>query len=258
MPNFFADLWSQRSLLSLITINDVKVRYKNSVLGFFWTFLEPILMLAVLYFVFTTIMRSEIENYPVYLFIGLIIWYMFSRATTMGLSSLVAKADILQKIYFRREIVVIAASLTSFIMMGFEFGAFGFYLGILQYVPPPTALLLPLVVVDLLILCIGISFILSILNVYFRDIQFVWQVVLQAGFFLSPILYSLEMFPESVRAILQINPLVSILDSAHVLVLDNKLPPTNTVLYMVVSTGVIFVVGYCVFRYKSRRVVEAL
>lgn len=258
MANIFSEIWDRRELLMLLTINDVKIRYRNSVLGFLWTFLEPLLMLAVLYFVFTTIIRSEIENYPIYLFLGLIIWYMFSRATTMGLSSLTDKSNIIQKVYFRREIVVISSSLTSFVMMGFEFGAFVFFLVVLQFMPPLTALLLPLILLDLLVLCIGISLMLSVLNVYFRDIKFIWQVVLQAGFFLSPIIYTLDMFPENIKNILQLNPLVPILDSAHVLVLNNQLPSLDTTVYMITSTLFFLIVGYVLFRLKDKRIAEAL
>lgn len=258
MHNIFSDIWNRRNLLILLTINDVKIRYRNSVLGFFWTFLEPLLMLAVLYVVFTTIMKSGIPNYTVYLFLGLIIWYMFSRATSMGLSSLTDKANIIQKIYFRREIIVISSSLTSAIMMVFEFGAFIFYAIILQFKPPLTALLLPLILLDLLVLSIGISFILSVLNVYFRDIRFIWQVVLQAGFFLSPVIYAINTFPENMRNILQLNPLVPILDSAHALVLNNQLPSFHTTAYMIISTLFFLIVGYVIFRLKEKKIAEAL
>lgn len=258
MANIFREIWEKRSLLSLFTINDVKIRYRNSALGFLWTFLEPLLMLGVLYFVFTNILRSEIENYPIFLFLGLIIWYMFSRATMMGLASLSDKSGIIQNVYFRREIVVVSSSLTSFIMMVFEFAAFGAFVVILQFIPPITIIFLPLILLDLLVLCIGISFILSILNVYFKDIKFIWQVLLQAGFFLSPILYTLDMFPEYIKNILEISPLVPILDSAHSVVMYNELPPIETTLYMIGSTLFFLVLGYIIFRIKEKHIAEVL
>ena len=124
MSNLLTEIWQRRSLVILFALNDVKLRYRNSVLGFLWTFLEPLLMLSVLYFVFTNIIKSDIENYPLYLLLGLIVWYMFSRATTMGLSSLLDRSSIIQKVYFRREIVVVSSCLTALIMMTFEFAAF--------------------------------------------------------------------------------------------------------------------------------------
>lgn len=254
--NFFVELWQRRSLLSLFALNDVKLRYRNSVLGFLWTFLEPLLMLSVLYFVFTNIIKNTVENYPLYLLLGLIIWYMFSRATSGGLTSLLDKSGIIQKVYFRREIVVISSCLSAFIMMAFEFGAFAVFVISFQFVPPVTIFLLPLVLVDLFVLCIGISFILSILNVYFRDIRFIWQVALQAGFFLSPIFYKLDTFPEQIRWILNLNPIVTILDSSRDLALYGTLPSIGSIIYLVVTTSIIFITGYLFFKGKQKTIVE--
>ena len=258
MSNLLTEIWQRRSLVILFALNDVKLRYRNSVLGFLWTFLEPLLMLSVLYFVFTNIIKSDIENYPLYLLLGLIVWYMFSRATTMGLSSLLDRSSIIQKVYFRREIVVVSSCLTALIMMTFEFAAFMVFAVVLQFIPPLTAILLPFLLIDLFILSLGISLLLSVLNVYFRDIRFIWQVLLQAGFFLSPIIYKLDMFPENIRKILEINPLVPILDVTHNLVLYGSLPTINSAGYIIGCTVILFVIGLVVFKIKSKRLVEEL
>jgi len=258
MSNFFQEMWNRRSLIGLLAFNDVKLRYRNSVLGFLWSFLEPLLMLTVLYFVFTNIFKSDIENYPLYLLLGLIIWYMYSRATTMGLSSLTDRAGLLQKIHLRREIITISSCLTAFIMMGFEFGAFAVFVIVFQFIPPITIILLPLILLDLFILTVGISLVLSVLNVYFRDIRFIWQVIIQAGFFLSPIFYKLDIFPENIRAILSLSPFVHVLDISHELVLYGNLPPLDSVAYVISFTIAIFIVGYAVFRFKDKKLVEEL
>ena len=256
--NLLKEMWERRSLIVLFAITDVKLRYRNSVLGFLWTFLEPLFMLTILYFIFTNIIKSDIENYALYLLLGLIIWYMFNRATTMGLTSLVDRSSIIQKIYFRRELIVISSCLTAFIMMIFEFAAFGVFAVVLQFVPSVTALLLPLILIDVFLLSLGISFFLSAMNVYFRDIKFIWQVILQAGFFLSPILYQLKMFPENVRWILELNPMVPILNTAHDAVLYGSLPSSNTVIQIIISTTIVLIIGYTVFRIKDKRLVEEL
>jgi len=258
MSNFIQEMWNRRSLIGLLAFNDVKLRYRNSVLGFLWSFLEPLLMLTVLYFVFTNIFKSDIENYPLYLLLGLIIWYMYSRATTMGLSSLTDRAGLIQKIHLRKEIITISSCLTAFIMMGFEFGAFAVFVIVFQFIPPITIILLPLILLDLFILTVGISLVLSVLNVYFRDIRFIWQVIIQAGFFLSPIFYKLDIFPENIRAILSLSPLVHVLDISHELVLYGNLPPLDSVAYVISFTIAIFIVGYAVFRFKDKKLVEEL
>jgi lipopolysaccharide transport system permease protein len=256
--SLFREIWNRRSLVVLFAFNDVKLRYRNSVLGFLWTFLEPLLMLTVLYLVFTNIFKGGIPDYPLYLLLSLIIWYMFQRATTMGQTSLLDKAGIIQKVYFRREIVVISSCLTAFIMMGFEFGAFLIFVLAFKFIPPITILLLPLLLIDLFIVSLGVSLFLSSMTVYFRDLKFIWQVILQAFFFISPIIYRLNMFPNNIKILLQLNPLVALFDIAHGIALYNTLPTLKETLYLIVSTGIIFVVGYVVFKLKSKKLIEAL
>ncbi|MFZ1075878.1 MAG: ABC transporter permease [Nitrosotalea sp.] len=258
MSSLLEEIWSHRSLIVLLAFNDVRIRYRNSVLGFLWSFLEPLLMLGVLYFVFTNIFKNTIPDFPLYLLLGLVIWYMFSRATSMGQTSLLDKSGIIKKVYFRREIIVLSSSLTSFIMMCFEFIAFAFFVVIFHFVPPVTIALLPLLLVDLFVLSFGVSLILSPLTVYFRDIKFIWQIALQAGFFLTPIFYTLGIYPENIRNILEINPLVPILDTSRGLVLYGTLPTALETSYMIISTAVIFIVGYLVFRLKDKRLVEEI
>jgi lipopolysaccharide transport system permease protein len=256
--NLLKQIWEKRSLIVLFAFNDVKLRYRKSILGFLWSFLEPLFMLSVLYFVFTNVIKSNIEHYSLYLLLGLIIWYMFSRATTMGQQSLLEKSGILQKIYFRREIIVISSCLTAFIMMAFEFAALSFFMIVFHFIPPMTIVLLPLLLINLFLLSVGISLFLSVLTVYFRDVRFIWQILLQAGFFITPIIYNLNMFPNDIKNILQLNPLVTILDTAHNLTLYNVLPTFTATLYMLSSTAIIFIVGYLVFRVKDKRLVEEL
>lgn len=252
------ELWNNRSIVSMLAINDLKLRYRSSVLGFLWSFLEPLLMLSVLYLVFTNIFKTDIENYPLYLLLGLIIWYMFNRSTSMGLSSLLDKRGIISHIYFRREIVVISSCITAFLMMLFEFIVFGIFLAIFNFIPSSTIFLLPLLLANLFILSLGVSLALSVLTVHFRDIRFIWNVVLQAGFFLAPIIYTLEIFPENIQNLLRINPLVHIIEMAHGLVLYNQLPSIQSTIFILISTGIIFVIGYSIFKIKSKRIVEEL
>ena len=259
MPeSLFEEVIRYRHQIVTLAINDVRIRYRNSTLGFFWTFLEPLLMLAVLYFVFTNIFSSDIQHYPLYLLLGLVIWYMFARATASATTCLIDKSDIITRVYFRREIIVISSCLSAFIIMSFEFVAFGIFMAAFQFMPPLTGVLLPLLLIDLFVLALGVSLLLSVLNVYFRDIQFIWGVILQAGFFLSPILYDLNMFPDNIKDILQINPMATILNVARDLVLYDKLPTMYATLYIAGSTAAVFALGLAVFRLKDRKLVERL
>jgi lipopolysaccharide transport system permease protein len=143
-------------------------------------------------------------------------------------------------------------------MMVFEFGAFGVFVVAFRFMPPITTLLLPLLLIDLFFLSLGISLLLSIFNVYFRDIKFIWQILLQLGFFLSPIFYNLNIFPDNIKFILELNPIVPILDMAHGLVLSGSLPTIKATLYVIGITAFFFAAGLAVFKIKGKTLVEEL
>ena len=202
MGRFYEDVWKKRSLIYNFAISDLKIRYRNSVLGFFWTFLEPLLMLSVLYLVFTNIFKSQIEHFPLYLLLGIIIWNVFSRGTTIAINSILARGSILTQIYFPREIPSLSATVTAFFMLCFELIVFVIFMVVFQLIPSPTIVLLPFVLLLEFILVFGLSLPLSVLNVRFRDTQFIWAVILQVGFFSTPILYRSDILPEFAQRIL--------------------------------------------------------
>ena len=133
------DIWKRRFLILTFAINDLKLRYRNSFLGFLWTIAEPLLMLTVLYLVFTNILKTDIENYAIYLLLGLVLWFFFVRATTASLASIINRGNILTKISLPREIPPISSCLTSFFMTVFEIGVFFLFMIPLQFIKRAVA-----------------------------------------------------------------------------------------------------------------------
>lgn len=256
--SFVNELKKRKSLMWDFAVTDIKIRYRNSVLGFTWTFLEPLLLLAVLYFVFTNIFKAEIENFPLYLLLGIVTYGAFSRGTTFALNSISNRAGILSQVYFPREIISTSTTITTVIMFAFEFIAFGVFVVAFQFVPPITILVFPLILIMLFVLIFGLALPLSVLNVYYKDVQFIWGVVLHAGFFAVPIFYSLDRFPEEVKNIIMLNPMAQIIDMSHNVVLYGILPSIENVLYTVSVITVIFFVGYFIFKRLDSRVIEEL
>jgi len=256
--NEIIGLWKRRSLILTFAINDLKLRYRNSFLGFLWTIAEPLLMLTVLYLVFTNIFKTDIENYVLYLLLGLVLWFFFTRATSTSLVSIVGRGNILTKIYLPREIPPISSCLTSFFMTVFEIGVFFLFMILLQFMPTLTIVWLPLIIVIEFIFVLGISLPLSVLNARFRDFQYIWTVVLQAGFFLMPILYTMEIFPKLMQDVLSYVPMVIILEMARDTVLYNIHPNLEDLSYLILSSLAILFVGYGIFKKFESRVVEEL
>lgn len=247
---------NKKSLIRELAILDLKLKYRNSILGFFWSFLEPLLMLAVLYAVFTNIFQSSIEQFPLYLLLGIVMWNMVVRGTTMGVNSIVTRGGLLTQLYLPRSIFATSSVVTAMIMLGFELIIFVIFMAIFQFVPPITILLLPLILVMMFILVLGLSLPLSVLNVYYRDVQFIWGIIIHAGFFIVPIFYTLDMLPEKVREIVLLNPMAQLIEMAHNATLYGTLPSFQDLSYTIGVILAIFFVGYIIFRRMKDRIVE--
>ena len=256
MTSIREEMWKTKGILFNFAVSDLKIRYRNSVLGILWSFVEPLLLLAVLFVVFSTMFKFEIPNFPIYLLLGIVCYRFFQNGTTLALSSITNRSATITQIYFPRSIPGLSAGITSAIMLVCELAVLGIFIISFQFVPPITILLLPLVLALELLLILGIALPLSVLNAKFKDTEFIWGVVLSAGFFLTPIFYQFDMLPEMIRNVLQFSPMVQIVTMAHHVVLYGTLPSVNTVLYAVGSISVITVIGYLIFRKYQARIAE--
>lgn len=258
MFNVYRELWHKRTLVFNFAITDLKMRYRNSALGFFWTVLEPLLLLAVLYIVFTNIFKSQIEHFGMYLLLGIIMWSMITRGTEISLTSIISRSGLVTQIYFPKEIPAISSIITASLMMCFEFIVFGIFMIVFNFVPPATIIFLPLVLLLEFVLVLGISLPLSVLNVRYRDVQFIWRVVLQVGFFLTPVFYKLDSLPQKVHDVLQYSPVVQIFDMGRDLAIYGTFPNPESIKISLVTTAFVFICGYVIFKKVEKRVIEDL
>ena len=252
------EIWKCRALIWNFAIYDLKIRYRNSILGFLWTILEPLLMLGVLYVIFTSIFPSKIEHFGLYLLLGIILWNNFSRGTESSLNSITSRSSIVKQIYFPREVLPISSSISSLIMLMLELVVLAAFMIVLEFIPPITIIWLPLILILEFFLILGLSFPLSILNIRYKDIQFIWKIVVQVGFFATPIIYKLEMLPTELQSILKFSPMVQVVDISHDLALFNKLPSEESIIIGISSTLIILFLGYLIFRKLQRGIVEEL
>lgn len=241
------ELYNYRDLIWKLSWGEFKLRYKNSVLGYFWSLLEPLLMLTVLYFVFSNLMKVQVEHYQLFLLMGIILWNFLSRSTTIGMFAIVGRPDMIKKIYFPRDIFVISSCVTALLMSIFESIVFFIFMAVFRVPISLNIIYAPLILIFLFTLALGISMTLSALNVYYRDVQFIWDVLMQAGFFATPILYSMDILPETFQKIVLLNPMSRIIISARETVIYSTPASPEDLLFMFASSVLFLIIGYAVF-----------
>lgn len=258
MTSIREEMWKTKGILFNFAITDLKVKYRNSVLGILWSMIEPLLLLGVLLLVFSTIFKFDIENFPIYLLLGIITWNFFKNGTSIALGSITNRSALISQIYFPRAIPGLSAGITVSIMLVTELVILAIFMVVLNFSPSLTILyLIPIFLLEF-ILILGISLPLSVLNAKYNDTGFIWGVILQAGFFLTPIIYQLDMLPETVQNVLQFSPMVQIVTMAHHVTLYGELPSVNSVLYAITSVLITVGVGYLIFRKLQARIVEEI
>jgi len=258
MTSIREEMWKFRGILFNFAITDLKIRYRNSVLGVLWSILEPLLMLAILFFVFSTMFKFEIENFPIYLLSGIITYNFFKNASTIALSSLSNRSSLLTQIYFPRSLPAIGACFTASIMLIVELFVLGLFMIYFEFTPSITILYLIPIYMLAFVFVLGVSLGLSVLNTKFKDVEFIWAIVLHAGFFLTPIFYQFDFLPEYVQNVLQFSPMVQIVTMVHHVALYGTLPTLTSVLYTIGSIFSILAIGYLIFRKYQSRIVEEM
>lgn len=215
-----------RELLAELTQREIKQRYKQSVLGYAWVILNPLFQMLVMAFVFSKIMRMPPLGVPysVYLYAGLLPWTLFANSLTSAVNSLVGNAGLITKIYFPREIFVastIGAKIVDFLL------ALSVFLIFLIYFQTPITFhllwILPIFLIQQLF-TYGLSLILAAANLFYRDVQYIFNLVILVWMYLTPVIYPVELFPEQYRWIFQLNPMAVIINAYRQVLLAGAEP----------------------------------
>jgi len=262
-------LVEHRDLIKNLVIRDLKVRYKNSLLGFAWSLLNPLGMMIIFTVVFTVMLPySDVEKFPVFVLCALLPWNWFSASVTGSTGSIVGNAALVKKVYFPREVLpitVVLSNLVNFLLaLIVLFGMMGiFRVGLTRW-----ALLLPLVMLVQMIFTVGVALFLSTLNVFYRDTQVIMEVVMLAWFFLTPVFYPVSILPQSYtlfglsldvqRLVYILNPMASIIASYRVILYAGAPPALDFLTRTAITSVVILVLGYWFFARYSGRLAEEL
>ncbi len=242
-----------RELVRNLVARDLKARYKNSVLGFFWCLLNPLLMMAVFTVVFTILMPNDIPKYPVFLLSALLPWNFFSRAVTDSIDSIVGNAHLIKKVYFPREVLPLSTVLSN--LVDFLLTLIVLFAVLFAFRVKLTiwALLLPAIILIQVIFTLGLSLFFAALNVFYRDTKIIMETVMLAWFFLTPIFYRIEdLLPRYARLMYWVNPMASLVSSYRVILYSGAPPAFDFLARTFVTALAILVVGYLFFgRYSS-------
>ncbi|HIP96606.1 MAG TPA: ABC transporter permease, partial [Anaerolineae bacterium] len=248
------ELVRYRELVRNLVARDLKARYKSSVLGFLWCLVNPLLMMGVFTVVFTVLMPKDIPKYPVFILCALLPWNFFSSAVINSIGSITDNAHLIKKVYFPREVLPLSTVLSN--LVNFLLALIVLFAVLFAFRVRLTiwALLLPAIILIQVVFTLGLSLILSALNVFYRDTGIIMETVMLAWFFLTPIFYRMEdLVPRYARLMYWINPMASIISSYRV-ILYHGAPPAFDFLVRTFVTALAFLVGGYLFFSRYSRV----
>lgn len=252
-----SELWRFRELLYIFIWRDIKVRYKQTLLGIVWAILQPLLTMVIFSLFFGRLMKIPSQGipYPVFVYAGLLLWNYFYSALTDISNSLIGNENMIKKVYFPRIILPIAQATTPAVDFVFAFivllGLMWFY----HYSPHWLGLVaLPILLVMALGTALGLGFFLAALNAKYRDVRFILPFFTQLLLFVTPVIYPLDIIPQRFQAIAMLNPLTGIITMSRSLLLDLPLPPhwLRLLAISVLVTTLLFIFGMTYFRKTER------
>ncbi len=252
-------------LLRQLVITDFKLRYQGSTLGYIWSLLRPLALFIILYIVFAKFLRigDSIEHFPIYLLVGIVLWNYFVEVTVGSVSAIVSQGDLIRKINFPKYVIVLAGSFSALINLALNFLVIAVFMWINDVEIRSTIIFLPILILELFVFSLGLAFFLSAAFVRFRDVNYIWEVIIQGAFYATPILYPLSLVPEKAAKILMLNPIAQIIqDVRYVLVT----PQTQTIaqvygsrwvrLVPLTMAVVLVIISFWYFRSRSKYFAE--
>lgn len=257
MKNKF-NLSNYRHLLNYLPLTqelvkrDLKVKYRRSFLGYVWSLLNPLLMMCVMSYVFSTIFQSTVPNFPLYLICGQTLWNFFNESTNMAMYSVLQNGALIKKVYIPKFIFPFSRVLSSFVTMSFSLVAILIVMLFTRATIHWTILLFWVPLAFLFVFCCGIGLVLSALSVYFRDITHLYGVVTMAWMYATPIFYDPAILPDTVRRTLEWNPMYHFITFFRGLILNGRIPGVEIWLICIGSSIAVLAVGLAVFKKLQR------
>jgi ABC-type polysaccharide/polyol phosphate export permease len=251
-----AEIYRLRFLVYTLVAKDLKVKYKGSLLGLFWSLLNPLLMLIVYTVAFQYIIRIRVENFAIFFLCGFLPWTFLSSSLSMGVGCIVDNSNLVKKVFLPREILPLSTVffnliqfLLTFIILVPALLFFKIKLGI-------SLAFLPFVIVLQMMFVLGCTLILSSLGVFYRDIRHFLDIFLQVWFWLCPIIYPITMIPERFRFYYMFNPFAMFVESYRAILFENRPPSLEAFVALIVVSAFFLFLGYLIFESNHKRFAE--
>ena len=253
--NFFSVLVKYRFLVRQLVSRDFKTKYRRSMLGVFWSFLNPLLTMVVQYVVFSTLFRASIPNYPVYLLSGIVLFNFFSETTSIGMTSITGNASLITKVYVPKYIYPLTRMLSSTINVLLALIPLFIVTICTGVLPAASWLLMIYVLLCMMGFSLGITYILSTMMVYFRDTQFLWGVVSMVWMYCTPLFYPESIIPVRFQSLYHLNPLYQLIRFARCTLIDRVSPDPMAYLICLLCGVVPLLIGIWIFNSKEKNFV---
>lgn len=253
------EIWDYRDMVGGLVRRELRGRYKGSLAGFLWNYINPLCQILVYIFVFGVIFSSPLDRFYVYLIVGIMPWNMFSSAIIQASGCIFAQADMVKKIYFPREVLVIAVTTSQLVNFLISYLiAFAVIIVTGAGINFKILLYLPLIIIIQYIMTLGISLILAAVDVYFRDMEYITGVVTMIWIWVTPIMYALENVPGNLAVILSLNPMTHVIRTYQNILYYKVAPTGKALLILAVFAIIMLVIGEYVFIHLEKHFAEEL
>jgi len=254
----FKEIIKYRELLRNLVIRDLKVRYKRSMLGFAWVMLNPLLMMLIFYVVFSEIFKITVQNYTAYVISGVIFWFFFSQSTSVALRSFVGNSNLLKKVYIPKAVLPLSVIFSAIINLGLSLIPLFAIIIMTGTTISHNIFLLPVSILLIFIFSFGISLILSTLTVFFKDMIYIYEVLLLAWMYMTPVFYPESILPERYSLVFVINPLYHLMKVFRCSLYLNTSTLGEHLIYSSLFSLFILILGWIFYSCNKNRIVYHL
>jgi len=236
-------------LIKKLTLREIKARYKQSFLGFFWIVLNPFFQMVIMSFVFSKILRFGNLGvpYPLFIYAGLLPWLFMANSLSSAMNVFISDASLIKKVYFPREILVLSTLLAKTFDFFLSFLVFILLMIFFKVSFTPFILFFFLIFLIEFFFVYSLALILSSLNLYYRDVQYLFNLVITLWFYLTPVIYAVDFFPEKYRIIFQLNPMAVFIDGYRQVLLGGDFPKWSSLLIGILSSLILFFIAKKIF-----------